>query len=123
MAELLKTPTTTERSWDNYKILRQNALTPVKHGVLPNIAVALDNNDELDRALASDDGTYFDPGDRELIAEYHPLAIALVIDAIAGIRYHMAAIEAITQGVDKCLIDAGRDALFGVRMPPQEPTP
>lgn len=122
MAELLKTPPTTERSWDNYKILRQNALTPVKHGVLPNIAVALDNNDELDRALASDDGTYFDPGDRELIAEYHPLAIALVEPAITAMRQHMAALEALAQQVDQAFIDAGRDVLFGVRMP-QEPTP
>jgi len=114
---LLRTPETTERSWNNYKALRDKSLASMRNGVLPNIANALDNYNELDEALTNDPSGLFDDEDRAMLAEYHVKAIALVAPAIAGLRQYMAAIEALTQQVDAGFMAAGQAPLFGVRPP------
>lgn len=123
MADLLKTPEVTERSWSNYKRLRDSALNSMRNGVLPNIANALDNYIALDTALLSDPDGLFDEGEREMLAAYHVKAIALVAPAISGLRQYMAAIEALAQQVDKAFIEARQAPLFGVRMPEPEEQP
>lgn len=67
-----------------------------------------------------DNPELFDEGDRELIAAYHPQAIALVSPAIEGMRQYMMALEALAQQVDAAFIADGRAPLFGVRMPVEE---
>lgn len=119
MFEAPKLPPITARSLEIYMALRNAALNAMRHGVLPNIAAALDAYDLLESKLASDDDD-FDPGDRALLAEYHPQAIVLVEPAIAGMRQRMEEIYAIAQGVDVGFINAGLSPLFGVRMPEGE---
>lgn len=116
----LKTPEVTEKSWDSYRLLRGASLESMRTGVLPNIAVALDAYAKLDAALQVDNPEMFDEGDRELIAAYHPQAIALVSPAIEGMRQYMMALEALAQQVDAAFIADGRAPLFGVRMPVEE---
>lgn len=119
MFEAPKLPPITARSLEIYMALRNAALNAMKHGVLPNIAAALDAYDLLESKLASDDDD-FDPGDRELLAEYHPLAIQLVAPAIDAMRQHMEAVYTLAQQVDGAFIQAGRAPLFGVKLP-EEP--
>lgn len=116
----LKTPEVTERSWDSYRKLRDLSLATMRSGVLPNIAAALDAYAALDAALFVDNPDLFDEGDRELIATYHPQAIALVAPAIEGMRQYMMALEALAQQVDAAFIADGRAPLFGVRMSVEE---
>lgn len=113
-----RAPAVTEDSMTAYKRLRDDVHSYLRHGVLPNIGMALKAQDALDEALATDEGNRFDPGDRALLATYHPKSLPNgVKNALNRMKTKMQAVLDEAIDTDTALIAAGEKPFFNVELP------